>query len=279
MIGVVAIRLGDNSGLNAQLAQFYKLDGSRKLTGTMDANAKDIINIKDLSATGKTTTTDLVVNGAMLLAGASAPGSACIAGDAGKITKNTSGDGLVICNNLVWEIVGNVVTGITAGGACAVNNAFGTNATGLAFVCNGAFWTSLSNYANLRDVCAPTGRTATSSATNEQLVCRNGQYIKLASLLAKNVQVGSHLVVQDGTIVPKPACDLGGTANYTLTMTQSAVDVSTAPPYQMTYVTAQNNGASWTILMRLKRSAADGGGEASANAYGLTAVMTLECTY
>ncbi|WP_321820767.1 MULTISPECIES: hypothetical protein [unclassified Burkholderia] len=47
--GVLAIRTGDLSGLDALLAQFYKLDGSRALTGTMNANSQSIHNVNDLT--------------------------------------------------------------------------------------------------------------------------------------------------------------------------------------------------------------------------------------
>lgn len=277
--GALGIRTGDNSGLNALLTPFYKLDGSRPLLGTMDANNNDIKNIKDITSTGTNTMNNAVINGTLLLAGTSAPGSACLAADVGKIKKSTTGDGLVICNNNVFEIIGNAVSGITAGGACSTANQLGTDAIGTAYVCNASFWTTLSNFANPGDVCAPSGKVATSIATNEQLICKNGQYMRITSLLPKNVAFSQHLVVQDGTVVTKPACDTGGLANFSLALTQSAVDVTTLPPYQSTYVAAQNNGATWTVLLRLKRSAADGGGEVSATPYGLSAVMTTECTY
>lgn len=278
-VGILAIRTGVNSGLNSLLSQFYKLDGSRKLTGTMDANNNDIKNIKDLLSTGVVTMNEAVVNGSILLNGTSAAGSACVAADNGKLRKSSTGDGLVICNATVWEQVGSAVSGISAGGACTTPNLLGTSAIGVAFICNGAFWTTLSKFANAGDACAPAGKTATSSSTNEELVCRNGQFVRISSLLPKNVQVGAHFAVRDGDVIAKPVCDSSGVPNYSLALTQSGVDVSIAPPYQATYLAAVNNGASWTILLRLKRSPADGGGEVSGTPYGLSAVMTLECTY
>ena len=278
-VGILAIRTGASSGLNSMLTQFYKLDGSRKLTGTMDANNNDIRNVKDLLSTGVVTMKDAIVNGSILMSGSSIAGSACVAGDTGKLKKSSTGDGLVICNAAVWEQVGSAVAGITAGGSCSTPNLLGTTATGVAFICNGSFWTSLSKFANPGDACAPAGKTATSSSTNEELVCRNGQYVRITSLLPKNVQIGPHSTVRDGDVILKPTCANGGVPNYSLALTQSGVDVSIAPPYQATYVAAINNGASWTILLRLKRAPADGGGEVSGSLYGLSAVMTLECTY
>lgn len=279
IVGVLAIRTGVNSGLNSLLSQFYKLDGSRRLTGTMDANNNDMRNIKDLLSTGVLTMNEGVVNGSILLNGSSAAGSACVAGETGKIRKSTTGDGLVICNASIWEQVGSAVSGISVGGACSTTNLLGTSATGVAYICNGSFWTTLSKFANAGDACAPAGKTATSASTNEELVCRNGQFVRISSLLPKNVQVGAHFAVRDGDVIAKPVCDTSGVPNYSLALSQSGVDVSIAPPYQATYVAAVNNGASWTILLRLKRSPADGGGEVSGTPYGLSAVMTLECTY
>lgn len=277
--GTLAIRIGDMSGFSALLAQFYKLDGSRSLTGNMNVNGNDLNNIQNLTSTALATLTDVAISNKLLMSGSAAPGAACVAGDSSKLMKSTTGDGLVICNNLLWEAVGSAVSGITVGGACTLKNQLGTDPRGVAFLCNGSVWSNVSTYANAGEVCAPAGRVAVSSSTNEQLVCKGGQYLKLTSLLTKNVQVGQHLAVKDGDIIVKPICDIGGIANYSLTLTQSAVDVSIAPPYQSTYVAASNNGATWTILLRLKKSAADGGTEVSGNTYGISAVMTLECTY
>ena len=271
--GIIGIRIGDNSGLNSLLSQYYKVDGSRVLTGPMNANNQNINNVNTLQASNIQASTSVSISGT------ATPGSACALTDSSKLMTSSNGDGLVICNNSLWELVGNAVSGITPGGACSVNNQFGTDATGVGYVCNGIFWSSLSNYANPGDACAPKGKVAISKATLEQLVCMNGQYIKMSSLIPSNVSVSNHLIVSDGMVVNKPNCDSGGTPNYSLTLVQTSVDVSIAPPFQSTYVAAQNNGPSWTILLRLKKAAADGGGEVSGNGYGLSAVMTLECSY
>ena len=271
--GTLGIRIGDNSGFNSLLTQYYKLDGSRALTGPMNANAQNINGVNVLQAN------NVQVSQSLSISGTAVAGSSCAAADNGKVMTNATGDGLVICNNSVWEQVGNAVTGITPGGSCSVNNQFGTDATGTGYVCNGVYWTSISNFANPGDACSPKATVAISKATNEQLVCMNGQFIKFSSLIPANVSVSGHLIVHDGDVINKPNCDAGGSPNYSLTLVQTSVDVSIAPPYQSTYVAAQNNGSSWTILLRLKKSVADGGGEVSGNAYGLSAVMTLECSY
>lgn len=277
--GVIAIRTGDGSGINALLSQYYKLDGSRRLLGNVDVNSFDLNNVKNINSTGTITSNSSVVNNDLSINGTATPGTACVAADVGKVRKNISGDGLVICNANVWEVVGNAVTGIAAGGACAIRDQFGTSASGIGYVCNGAVWTTAGNFALAGDACAPSGRVATSSATNGQLVCKNGTFINFDSLISKNIQIGPHLLVKDGQIIIKPVCDTGGTPTPDLKLVQAAVDVATVPPYQSTYIAAQNNGASWTILLRLKRSAADGGGEVSGNAYGLSGIFTAECSY
>lgn len=53
--GIAAIRIGTTSGTAGLLSQFYKLDGSRQLTGTMDANSNDIANAKNITAQGSLT--------------------------------------------------------------------------------------------------------------------------------------------------------------------------------------------------------------------------------
>lgn len=125
------------------------------------------------------------------------------------------------------------------------------------------------------DACAPEGATAVSTLNDEQLVCKNGRFVKLISLIAKNVEI-TRLNVVDGQTVIKPVCDVGGVADYTLIMNKLSVDVTVAPPYQSQYVTTTDNGSSWTILLRLL---SDTGSEVSGNSYSLSALMKLECKY
>lgn len=55
-VGTLAMRLGSYSATDARLSQFYKLDGSRKLTGPMNANGNSMSNVSTLGATGNVTT-------------------------------------------------------------------------------------------------------------------------------------------------------------------------------------------------------------------------------
>jgi hypothetical protein len=55
-VGTLAMRLGSYSATDARLNQFYKLDGSRKLTGPMNANGNSMSNVSTLGATGNVTT-------------------------------------------------------------------------------------------------------------------------------------------------------------------------------------------------------------------------------
>ena len=271
----LAIRIGNGSGITALLSQYYKLDGTNALQGTMNANNNDISNVKNLTATGNTSLKNVVVTGDLNLSTTAVPGAACAAGDAGVVRKNANGTGLVVCSGTEWNLVGNAVTGISAGGACTTAGQVGTNATGVAYFCNGSFWALTQINANAGDTCAPAGKTAISLATTEQLVCKNGQYLKLANLIAKTVEMSRQLVT-DGLSVPKPTCDYGGTASYSFNLTQTVVDVSVVPPRQAMYITATDLGATWAAVIRVRDNAA---GDFSANAYGITAVMKLECTY
>lgn len=125
------------------------------------------------------------------------------------------------------------------------------------------------------DPCTPEGGIATSLTTDEQLVCKNGLYVKLVNLIAKNIEVG-RLNVVDGQSVTKPSCDVGGLPDYSLTMNKLSVDVTVAPPHQSQYITTTDNGSSWNVLLRLRD---DTGNEVSGNSYNLSAVMKLECKY
>jgi type II secretory pathway pseudopilin PulG len=272
--GVLAIRTGSGSGLLALLSQYYKLDGSSALTGAMNANNNDVTGVKNLIGNGNTQTTNLTVLGDTTLSGAGGtPGTACSVDQS--VRRNSNGTGLVLCSAGAWQLVGNVVTGIADGGACSSAGMVGSNSTGVSFVCNGSYWSTLNVTANPGDACAPAGRMATSIGTREQLVCKNGAYVKLVNLIAKSIEVSRQLV-SDGTTVNKPACDVGGTAAYSFQMSQTVVDVSVTPPRQAMYIAATDNGPSWTVAVKLKDST---GAVFSANAYSITAVMKLECSY
>jgi type II secretory pathway pseudopilin PulG len=271
--GTLAIRTGSGSGLLALLSQYYKLDGSLALTGAMNANANDINAVGNLQVTGQASTANLNVTGDTTLSSTGAPGSACSTDTS--VRRNINGTGLVVCSGGTWQMVGNVVAGIGDGVGCSTPGQLGSNSTGVSFICNGSYWTSVNTTANAGDICAPAGKMATSIATREQLVCKNGAYVKLVNLIAKSVEVSRQLVT-DGATVNKPACDVGGTPAYSFQLTQTVVDVSVAPPRQAMYVAATDNGATWSIKIKVKDNTS---AEFTANTYSITAVMKLECSY
>jgi hypothetical protein len=272
--GILAIRIGHGSGLLPRMTQYYKVDGSRPLAGAMDANSNDLNNVRNLTAQNRITTQELTVSGAIDMAGAgAAPGGSC--GADPLVRKSATGNALVICSGGSWQLVGNVVAGISDGQTCAEAGQFGTSSTGSGFVCNGSYWSSVNASGNVGDTCAPAGRMATAISNREQLVCSNGRLVRLANMLSRQVEM-SRLLVTDGTVVAKPACEAGGTGSYSFHLTQTVVDVSVAPPRQAMYIAATDNGSSWGVQIRVKDNT---GAEVTANNYSISAVMKLECAY
>jgi hypothetical protein len=270
--GVLAIRVGNGSGLSALLSPYYRLDGSKKLTGAMDANNNNVNNVGILQAATVSAQT-VNVSGALGMMGAGAtPGGAC--GSDPIVRKTTSGNAMVICSGGTWQQIGSVVSGIGEGVGCSSPGQLGSNATGVSFICNGSTWSTVNTTATLNSACAPDGRLAM-TVNKEQLVCKNGSYVKLMNLLNKSVEV-SRVLVTDGSTVNKPACDAGGTAAYSFQLTQTVVDVSVTPPRQAMYVAAGDNGATWGVKIKVKDNT---GTEFTANNYSVSAVMKVECAY
>lgn len=271
--GIVGIRIGEGSGLLPSLSQYYTLDGERPLTGSMNVNNNDINGVNNIQIGGTAVTNDLEVLGDTRLNATGTPGTACVGESV--IRRNTNGAGLVVCHASIWQRVGDVVPGIEDGGPCTQSGMVGSDSTGVSFVCNGSYWSSLNTTANPGENCTPNGKTATSVGNREELVCKNGVYVRLANLLSRNIEVGRQIIA-DGTVVPKPTCDAGGAPAYSFHLTQSIVDVSVNPPRQAMFVSATDIGASWRINLKLKDHANT---EYSANPYSITAVMKLECAY
>lgn len=272
--GLLAIRIGHGSGLLPLLTQYYKLDGSRPLAGSMNANSNDIKGIRDLEVQRRLTAQDITVNGAINMTGEGVePGATC--GSDPIVRKVKSGTALAICSSGTWQLVGNAVAGAVDGQPCSTAGRLGTNATGEGFICNGAYWTSANTTAAAGDNCTPAGRMATAVSNREQLVCSNGKFVRLANLLSRQVE-RSRLLVTDGAVVTKPICETGGTASYSFLLTQTVVDVSVTPPRQAMYIAASDNGLTWSIKIKVKTHA---GAEVTANNYSVSAVMKLECAY
>jgi len=271
--GILAIRVGNFSGLTALLSPYYRLDGSKKLTGPMDANGQNINNVRDLTVSGTATATNVVVQDNVQFAASGTPGSFCTA--AGATRQNANGIGLVLCSGNRWQPVGNVVAGIADGQPCSLAGQLGSATSSAGFVCNGSYWMSLNTTAAANDLCAPDGRMATAIGGREALICSNGRYVRLAKRLSRRSEIARQLV-SDTTNVLKPACETGGTASYSFELTQTVVDVSVNPPRQAMYIAADDMGTSWRIKIKVRDNS---GGEQSANAYSVTAVMKTECAY
>lgn len=163
----------------------------------------------------------------------------------------------------------------TLGAPCPTNNALASG-TGMWLVCVSNTWQSVGGpIADFGASCNPDGKVATSKTTGEQLICKNGVYIKSTSLISKMVIMSRQSVI-DGQIVQKPVCDLGGTPNRSFLMTQTTVDLTVTPPKQAMYVTTSDIGNAWEVIIRLKD---DTGAEASGNDYAISQVLNLECLY
>jgi hypothetical protein len=271
--GILAIRVGTNSGFLTLLNQYYKKAGDQ-LTGTMDANNNDIQNVNNLTATNTTTATLSITNSA-------AAGAACTAAQQGQVAQNTSGTGLVVCFNTVWQRTGDAVANIADGGACTISGQIGTSATGVAYFCNGSFWSPAALYSTAGTACATPGQVAYSTATRELLMCRkmasgNSQYEGIKDLTPRNIQMARY-AVSDGAIVTKPTCATGGNATYRDSMNQCTLDIGKTPPRQACYVDMQDNGnGTWTALVKVKDNT---GAVFSASYLNTSAIVDIECAY
>lgn len=214
------------------------------------------------------------MNTPLVMNATAVPGSACTS--SGAIAQNSNTTGLVECgSNGVWNVVGNVVSGIASGTACSESGRLGTTPTGVAYICNGSYWAPMQNFGNPGAACPTEGEMAVSIPTSESLVCKNSKYVRLVSLINKNIMI-SRQVVTDGVVVPKPTCDVGGAPTYSYEMIQASLDIGVAPPRQLMYLSASDNGASWTIQIRVKDQ---NGGDFSAGYLNVQALFKPECMY
>jgi hypothetical protein len=152
----------------------------------------------------------------------------------------------------------------------------------LAMVCDGVAWQVAGSprAAPGIDCGAQQGVTAVSTVTGETLVCKStslgNKYVKLVSLVGKKVLIAS-AVVQDGSVVTMPTCDVGGVPDFSFDATQVTLDLTTSPPKQTMYWTATNASATtWAVKIRLKDNF---GAEVSGNTVGLSNIINLECRY
>ncbi len=173
----------------------------------------------------------------------------------------------------------NMITDLhEVGQACDADeeNAFGSGAAGALVVCSAGQWRSAQNNPVAQGSrCVPDGATGTSISTGEALMCRGGNYIRLNSLVAKNVQIG-RIDVRDGSVVAIPSCEPGGTPDNSILLKSTAIDMVFNPPMEAMDVTVSQIGANWVVGIQLIDPSH---GRHSGNAYDLAAILNLECRY
>jgi len=269
--GILAIRVGFGSVDYSSLDALLPRDGSRPMTGPFRMGGNPLSNASTISATSTISTT-----------------GGNITTDTGSITSNTgsltTNSGSITTQTGNISAAGGKVTARylvpavqTAGGGCADNSAIATASDGAVLVCRSGTWrVHAGPIADKGTTCSQPGALATTSTTGEAVICRGTTYIALANAIGKYVEV-SRQSVMDGTVVAYPSCDSGGIPTFRFGMVQTAVDVSTAPPKQVTNLTASvGPGSAWTVSYKLRD---DTGTQTSANVYNLQALMYLECKY
>jgi len=155
-------------------------------------------------------------------------------------------------------------------------NAIGSGATGAVMVCRSGRWT----YAGSSPVeegsqCDMDGTAGTSTGNGVALICKNNRYMRLNSLVARNVQLNRYLVADD-SVVPVSACDVGGTPDTTLIVNHVELNVAITPPIQAVDALVSPAGANWLVSLKVIDAL---GGRHSGNDYNLSAVLNTECRY
>lgn len=269
--GILAMRVGFGSVEYNGLDHLLPRDGSRPMTGGLRMGGNPIINASTISATSNISTT----------AGTISSDSGSITTNSGSITTN-SGSITTQSGNITTttgKVMGRyfVPSVQTTGVACSDNSAIATAADGTLLVCRSGTWRVHTGLiAEKGGACFQPGTLATTSVSGEAVICRGTTYVALANQIGKFVEVSRQSVV-DGTVVAQPACDAGGTPTFKFGMVQTAVDVTTAPPKQVSNLTASAGpGMAWTVSYKLRD---DLGNQTSANVYNLQALMYLECKY
>jgi type II secretory pathway pseudopilin PulG len=185
---------------------------------------------------------------------------------------NMGGNSIVNAKQLV-TILKPLDSACTDPGAIAAGR--DTKNSEVSMVCRNGKWSANTGVTGIAgEPCTPEGSDATVISTGEKLFCKHGIYVRMQSLLG--TQIVQKVNVIDGQRVPKPACDAGGLPDYTLVMNKATVDVTKIPPYQSSYVSTQDAGSDWLVIIRVRN---DSSGELSGNTYAMSALMVLECKY
>lgn len=269
--GILAMRVGFGSVEYNGLEHLLPRDGSRAMTGALRLGGNPIVEASTIAATSHISTTggNITSNTGSLTtnSGSITTNSGSIATQTGDIT-TASG-----------KVAGAYFAPGTQvpGSSCTDLRAIGTASNGAVLVCRGNVWrANVGPFAEVGNSCTQPGELATTWTTNEALLCRGSTFVSLANQIGKFVEI-TRVSVMDGTVVPTPSCDAGGRPTFKFSLLQTAVDVTTAPPKQVTSITAFSGpGAAWTVLYKLRD---DSGNETSANVYNLQALMYLECKY
>lgn len=268
--GILVMRVGYGSVAATGLDHLLPRDGSRPMAGPLRMGGNPIADASTIAATSHISTTDgnITTN-----TGSITTSSGSITTSSGSIT--TASGNITATNG---KVSGNYFApGVqTPGGSCADARAIGTAANGAILVCRGNIWrTNVGPFAEKGEACSRPGQLATTWTTDEAVMCRGSTYVSLANQIGKYVEISRQSVV-DGSVVPHPPCDTGGIPTFRFGMVQTAVDVSSAPPKQVTNLTATAGSNNWTVSYKLRD---DMGNQTSANVYNLQALMYLECKY
>ncbi len=247
--GVLAIRAGYGSVSYNNLDFLLPRDGSRPMTGNLAMGGNAITNASTITASGNVTST---------------------AGD----LLSTAGDVKALAGKVQAKYF---YPGSQAvGGPCTDPGSFASGPNDVVMSCRGGVWKVHTGIvAAAGAACSPNGSIATSASTEETMICRGGIYIGLNNAVSKYVEM-SRMAVIDGSVVAQPTCDTGGLPTFRFGMVQTAVDVTSAPPKQVTLLSAAAGSGNWTVSYKLKD---DMGTLTSANVNNLQAVMYLECKY
>jgi type II secretory pathway pseudopilin PulG len=247
--GVLAIRTGDLSSLDALLAQFYKLDGSRALTGTMNANSNNIHNVNDLTAN------TIEANKVTLPGG---PNGSLNVG-----ANQFYGDGTNAAIRTPGQVFFQGPNGSTAANIAEVAN---INSSG----------TITAPVMNLGTPSGGCQRGQISLVNNVEYVCNQSNgWINVANMIGNVQTVQKYLGYGDGSGVSKPTC-VGGSPTATIIPQTTGTNVAVDPPWETAVYQLDDQGSWWYVQISMRDPS---GNWYSANSLGLTAEIDAQCQY
>lgn len=147
---------------------------------------------------------------------------------------------------------------------------------GAALVCSDLKWQPAGGSIKTEEVgagCSPDGKSATNSA-GQALICKNGTYSLVSSLIGNYAELGN-IIVRDDMTLSLAGCDSPAQPVVFFDMNSTTVDFTVNPPMAAQYIRAVNTGGnSWRIELKLR---ANDGSVLSGNKYSLEAVMHYGC--